>query len=115
MAKTLDEILRDGNSRLDPAAIRAIQEQAKKAGLTKRTIHIELDMLTGAMNWQSSPMDNVTHLGMIEFYKTAIVSEIIRKPLSKAAPEAEAPAPEAPAQPEGTPPVLAPEGDAPSA
>lgn len=103
MAKTLDEILKSG--KLDPAALREMQDQAKKAGLTKRTIHIELDLLTGNMKWQATPMDNVMHLGMIEFYKTSIIAEMLKKPISKTDD----------VQPEKQPQAPAPEGGAPSA
>lgn len=123
MAKTLDDILRSANGRTDPATLRAIQDEAKKAGLTKRVIHIELDMFTGNMTWNASPMDNMTHLGMLEFYKAAVLGQILKRPISAPAPTPEAepgapaPEPEAGAAaaivPEVVPPGAA--GDAPSA
>lgn len=134
MAKTLDEILRQG--RTDPAALRELAQKAKDAGLTKKVIHIELDLLTGNLKHQASQMDSIMHLGMIEFYKVTVISGMIGKAISKDTPEEpEAPAPEAApasadnAAPEGTTqtagvaapaaeapaPAAAPEGGAPSA
>jgi hypothetical protein len=98
MAKTLDEILRQ--SRTDPAALRELAEKAKKAGLTKKVIHIEIDLLTGKLKHQSSPMDSVMHLGMLEFYKVTVISNMLGHAISKEAPEEETPpAPDAPPAP----------------
>jgi hypothetical protein len=107
MAKTLDEILKAG--RLDPAAVREMQEQAKKAGLTKRVIHIELDLLTGNLKSNTTPMDHVMHLGMLEFYKATVLAQMLNKPISKDQPE---PAPEP--QPETPPDAPAPAAETPA-
>lgn len=81
MAKTLDEILRAG--KMDPAAIRTMQEEAKKAGLTKRIIHIELDLISGNLKSQATPMDHVMHLGMLEFYKATVLGQMLGRAISK--------------------------------
>ncbi len=78
MAKTLDEILKSG--RTDPAAIHALQEQAKKLGLTKRTIQLDLDLMTGQMKHQASKMDAVMHLGIIEFYRAITLAAMVIPP-----------------------------------
>lgn len=90
MGKTLDEILRSGSTKLDAAALQQMQAQAKAAGLTKRVIHIELDLLTGNLKSQTTPMDHVMHLGMLEFYKATVLGNMI---LGKAA-KTDEPAPE---------------------
>ncbi|MDD5301518.1 MAG: hypothetical protein PHS14_00300 [Elusimicrobia bacterium] len=105
MAKTLDEILKAG--RMDPAALRTMQDEAKKAGLTKRVIHIELDLLTGNLKSQATPMDHVMHLGMLEFYKATVLAGMLNRPIAKSDPEPEQPAP--------APEAAAPAADAPAA
>lgn len=110
MAKTLDEILKAG--RLDPAAIREMQEKAKKAGLTKKIIHIELDLLTGNLKHDTSPMDNVMLLGMLEFYKVIAIGNMLGRPI--AAKDEPAPEPETPAAEPSTPVDVGPSADAPS-
>ena len=74
MAKTTEEILKGGpGGRVDPKMVEAIRADAIKRGLAKRVIHIEYDMLTGGLNAQASNMDMVTHLGILDFYRTTIL------------------------------------------
>lgn len=86
MAKTLDEILRAGG-KMDPDQIAKLQTQAKAAGMTKRVIHIELDLLTGNLKSQATPMDHVLHLGMLEFYKATVLGQMLGRAISKPDPE----------------------------
>ncbi len=136
MGMTMEEILKGGH--LDPSIVAKLRDGAQKAGLTKRVIHIELDLINGNLKSQATPMDSVTHLGMIEFYKATILAQMIRPATAVAAPTpeivvppgsgqqtqtADDAAPAANAQPEGAPPVKpetvapepVPEGGAPSA
>ena len=119
MAKSLREIL-SGAEGVDPAVLQKLQAQARVLGIAKKVIHIELDLSTGNLKSQASPMDHVMHLGMLEFYRVTVIANMLNKPISKTDPEtppAGDPAPESqPAAASDTPapePEQAPAGDVP--
>ena len=114
----LEKVLKEGNMSLE--GLKKMQFQAKALGLSKRVIHIELDLSTGNLKSQASPMDHVMHLGMLEFYKATVIANMLNKPISKTDPETPSagdPAPESqPAAASDTPapePEQAPAGDVP--
>jgi hypothetical protein len=92
MGTPLEEAIKKGT--LDPEAIKALgaqaqAAQAQAAGLTKKVIHIELDMVTGNMKYQASPgLDSITHLGMLDFYRATVVAGIMGQKLGKTDPPA---------------------------
>ena len=131
MAKqTLEEIIRSGNGgKLDPSLLRKVCAQAAAAGMpnTLRVIHLQLDLLTGQLMSQATPMDGVMHLGMLEFYKALVMAGIaipppkvaaaiakLNKTISAALMEAIAEAKSEESKPE-TPPAASPEPKAPAA
>ena len=77
----LEKVLKDGGMSLE--GLKKMQAQAKTIGLTKRIIHIELDIASGQFKSQATQMDNMTHLGMIEFYKATILGQILNQPITK--------------------------------
>ena len=90
----LEKVLKEGNMSLE--GLKKMQFQAKALGLSKRVIHIELDLSTGNLKSQASPMDHVMHLGMLEFYKATVIGNMLNKPISK---NEEQPLPTVPAVP----------------
>ena len=90
----LEKVLKEGNMSLE--GLKKMQFQAKALGLSKRVIHIELDLSTGNLKSQASPMDHVMHLGMLEFYKATVIGNMLNKPISK---NEEQPLPTVPAAP----------------
>ena len=90
----LEKVLKEGNMSLE--GLKKMQFQAKELGLSKRVIHIELDLATGNLKSQASPMDHVMHLGMLEFYKATVIGNMLNKPISK---NEEQPLPTVPAVP----------------
>ena len=103
----LEKVLKEGNMSLEE--LRKMQLQAKELGLSKRVIHIELDLATGNLKSQASPMDHVMHLGMLEFYKATVIGNMLNKPISK---NEEQPLPTVPAAP---PSPIIPPAEAPAA
>ena len=103
----LEKVLKEGNMSLEE--LRKMQSQAKALGLSKRVIHIELDLATGNLKSQASPMDHVMHLGMLEFYKATVIGNMLNKPISK---NEEQPLPTVPAAP---PSPIIPPAEAPAA
>ena len=103
----LEKVLKEGNMSLE--GLRKMQAQAKELGLSKRVIHIELDLATGNLKSQASPMDHVMHLGMLEFYKATVIGNMLNKPISK---NEEQPLPTVPAAP---PSPIIPPAEAPAA
>ena len=103
----LEKVLKEGNMSLE--GLKKMQFQAKELGLSKRVIHIELDLATGNLKSQASPMDHVMHLGMLEFYKATVIGNMLNKPISK---NEEQPLPTVPAAP---PSPIIPPAEAPAA
>ena len=103
----LEKVLKEGNMSLEE--LRKMQLQAKELGLSKRVIHIELDLATGNLKSQASPMNHVMHLGMLEFYKATVIGNMLNKPISK---NEEQPLPTVPAAP---PSPIIPPAEAPAA
>jgi hypothetical protein len=80
----LKDLLKNGG--LDRGALKKLQEQAAGAGLTKKIIHIELDLVTGQLKSSTTPMDNVMILGIIEFYKTTVIAGMLGARVAPPAP-----------------------------
>jgi hypothetical protein len=111
----LEAVLKKGNMSLDQ--LQKMQAQAKVLGMTKKVIHIELDLASGKLKSQATPMDHVMHLGILEFYKVTLIGNIFNNPISK---NEEEPVPTEPAAlpepviPPAVDPAQAPAGDTPT-
>lgn len=113
-------LTRDG--RPDPKVIEALRADAQARGLAKRTIILEMDLMTGNYQCRATAMDPVTHLGLLCFALVQLAGQILGLRPSKLVGAAGAPmpptqdpaavAPEAPAGAATGQPAETPAGDA---